>query len=210
MKKLVGRFILKLLGWNINNNIPKELFGKCVMIAAPHTSNWDYPLSISSMAALGVNIRYTIKEQWMKPPYGWFFRLMGGIGVDRSPKKTGDNRIKLVDAIADLYNHHDKLAVMVPAEGTRSLQTNWKTGFYYIALKANVPIVLGYLDFKEKIGGIGKVIYPTGDINKDMMEIMDFYKDINPKFPHKFSLDVRFLPNTKKTVTAENPHLTED
>ena len=192
MKKEFGRFIIKLLGWRINKNIPDELFNKCVIIAAPHTSNWDYPLAIYSLTALGVNLRYTIKKQWMRPPFGWFFRMMGGLGVDRSPKKIGEKPAKLVDAIADQFEIHDKLAVMVPAEGTRSLQPRWKTGFYYIALKAKVPIALGYLDYKEKIGGIGKVIYPTGDINKDMIEIMEFYKDISPKFPQKFSLDKRF------------------
>lgn len=194
MKKLIGRIIVKILGWNIDKDIPKELFNKCVIIAAPHTSNWDYPIAIYSLAALGVNLRYTIKKQWMRPPYGWFFRIMGGIGVDRSPKNKEENPINLVDAIASLFDHHDKLAIMVQAEGTRSLQSKWKTGFYYIALKAKVPIALGYLDYKEKIGGIGKVIYPTGDLNTDMMEIMDFYKDIYPKFPQKFSLDDRFFP----------------
>jgi 1-acyl-sn-glycerol-3-phosphate acyltransferase len=195
MKKFTGRFIVKILGWTINKDIPKEVFDKCVIIAAPHTSNWDFPLAIYSLAALGVNLRYTIKKQWMKPPYGWFFRIMGGLEVDRSPKNKGEKPISLVDAIASLFDNHDKLAVMVQAEGTRSLQSKWKTGFYYIALQAKVPIALGYLDYKKKIGGIGKMIYPTGDIHKDMMEIMEFYKDIHPKFPEKFSLDERFSTN---------------
>ncbi|MBI9053054.1 MAG: 1-acyl-sn-glycerol-3-phosphate acyltransferase [Bacteroidales bacterium] len=204
MKKIIGRIIIKILGWKIDKEVPKELFDKCVVIAAPHTSNWDYPLAIYSFAALGVNLRYTIKKQWMQPPYGWFFRIMGGLEVDRSPKNKDKNPVSLVDAIAYQFDNHDKLAVMVQAEGTRSLQSNWKTGFYYIALKAKVPIILGYLDYKKKISGIGKVIYPTGDINKDMLEIMEFYKDINPKFPQKFSLDERFYLKTKKSTTSDN------
>ncbi len=140
MKKFTGRIIVKFLGWKINKDIPKEVFDKCVVIAAPHTSNWDFPIAIYSMAALGVNLRYTIKKQWMKPPYGWFFRIMGGLGVDRSPKNEEKNQVNLVDAIASLFDNHDKLAIMVQAEGTRSLQSKWKTGFYYIALKAKVPI----------------------------------------------------------------------
>lgn len=192
MKKLLGIVIIKLLGWKINKNVPPELFEKCVVIAAPHTSNWDYPLTIYSMAALGVNLKYTIKNQWMKMPYGWFFRLMGGIGVDRISK---DNKaISLVDAISKLINDAEKLTVIIQAEGTRSLQKHWKTGFYYTALKAEVPIALGYLDYKEKTSGIGKLIFPTGDINKDMREIMEFYKNITPKFRSKFALDERFYP----------------
>jgi 1-acyl-sn-glycerol-3-phosphate acyltransferase len=195
LKKIIGKIVIKILGWQINEDIPKELFDKCVVIAAPHTSNWDYPLAISSMAALGVNLRYTIKKSWMRFPYKFFFKLMGGIGVDRSPK-DGDNKpISLVDAIANLFKAHDKLAVIVQAEGTRSLQKHWKTGFYYIALEAKVPIALGYLDYKHKTSGVGKVIYPTGDINKDMSEIMSFYQDISPKFPEKFALDERFYPS---------------
>ncbi len=194
MKKQFGKFIIRLLGWKINPNLPDELFKKCVVIAAPHTSNWDYPLTIYSMVALGVNLRYTIKDQWIKSPVGWFFRMMGGIGVDRSPKGKDENRLSLVDAMVNLFKEHDQLSVMVQAEGTRSLRTQWKTGFYYIALKAKVPIALGYLDFAKKESGIGKILYPSGDLEKDMLEIMEFYKDIAPKFPEKFALDERFYP----------------
>ncbi len=201
MKKVIGKIVVKILGWKINKDLPKELSEKCVVIAAPHTSNWDYPLAIYSMAALGVNLRYTIKKDWMRFPYGFFFKLMGGIAIDRSPKKDQSQPIPVVTAIANLFKKHDKLAVMVQAEGTRSLRKNWKTGFYYIALEAKVPIALGYLDYEKKISGIGKVIYPTGDIQKDMLEIMTFYKDIAPKFPEKFALDERFYVSENEDST---------
>ncbi|WP_052594476.1 1-acyl-sn-glycerol-3-phosphate acyltransferase [Aureispira sp. CCB-QB1] len=192
MKKIIGKIVIKILGWKIDPNTPKELFEKCVVIAAPHTSNWDYPIAVYSMAALGVNLRYTIKKDWMKFPYGGFFKLMGGIGVDRSIPNNRHQRMNLVSAIANLFKKHDQLAVIVQAEGTRALQKKWKTGFYYIALEANVPIALGYLDYQKKVSGIGKMIYPTGDIHRDMSEIMDFYKNITPKFSDKFALDERY------------------
>ena len=196
---MFGKFIIKILGWKINWTLPEEVYKKCVIIAAPHTSNWDYPIAIAAMSALGVKLKYTIKDQMMRPPYGWFFRMMGGIGVDRRPKKKNDSRLSLVDAIAQLFKRYEKLSVIVQAEGTRSLRAHWKTGFYYIALKAKVPIALGYLDYQEKIAGIGKLIYPTGDMEKDMLEIMEFYKDIPGKWPEKFTLDERFYPPKNPT-----------
>ncbi|PTM08793.1 MAG: acyltransferase [Bacteroidetes bacterium] len=198
MKKALCHFILRLWGWQINPNSSPELYGKCVVIAAPHTSNWDYPLALLSMGGLGVKLRYTIKKQWLRPPFGWFIRLLGGIGVERTPQEKGANATSLVDAIAGLFDEHEQLCVIVQAEGTRALRTQWKTGFYYIALKANVPIALGYLDYQAKVSGIGKIIHPTGDLAKDMREIMAFYEHIPAKFPAKFALDERFvLTNTK-------------
>ncbi|MCP4442019.1 MAG: acyltransferase [Aureispira sp.] len=194
MKKLLGKLFLKLFGWKFIGEAPPEVHKQCVLIAAPHTTNWDYPFAVATMSALGVKIRYTIKKEWMHFPLRLFFGPMGGIGINRTPKNPGDKRPSMVEAIADLFNEHEKLCIMVPAEGTRSLRKQWKTGFYYIALTANVPIVLGYLDFEKKISGIGKVIYPTGNLEKDMGEIMEFYKDIKGKHPKKFMLDERFYP----------------
>src|SRR5690606_31978000 len=130
--------------------------------------------------------RFTIKREWMRPPFGWFFRGMGGIAVDRRPKEKGDVRKSMVETIAALFDGKKGLCIILEPEGTRALTTEWKTGFYYIALQAKVPIVLGWLDFEKKTGGIGKVIHPTGDIEKDMAEIMCFYKDIRGKDPTKF------------------------
>lgn len=194
MKKILGLLVTKVFGWRIDRNLPRELFEQCVVIAAPHTSNWDYLLAISALAALGVNLRYTIKKQWIASPLGWVFKMLGGIGVDRTPRISGEPSQGLVDAIANLFQEHRKLSIIVPAEGTRSLRTQWKTGFYYIALRAKVPIALGYLDYESKIAGIGKVVVPSGNLEDDMLEIMEFYKDIPPKIPDYFALDERFYP----------------
>jgi 1-acyl-sn-glycerol-3-phosphate acyltransferase len=145
------------------------------------------------MSVLKVRFRFTIKNEWMKSLGGSFFRWMGGIGIDRKPKKEGEERTSMTDAMAELFKENSKLCLMVTAEGSRSLCRQWKTGFYYVALTASVPIVLAYLDYEKKEAGIGKVIYPSGDIAADMKEIMLFYKDIKAKFPEKFSLDERYV-----------------
>ena len=193
VKRAISRLFLKMKGWKVDPNVPEEAKGNCVLIAAPHTSNWDFPLAVSAMELLGINIRFTIKREWMRPPAGWFFKSMGGIGVDRRPKIKGETRKSMVDTIAGLFEGQKGLCIILEPEGTRSLVKDWKTGFYYIALKANVPIVLGWLDYEKKIAGIGNVvIHPSGDIDKDMAKIMCFYKDIKGKFPENFALDTKY------------------
>ncbi|BDS13765.1 1-acyl-sn-glycerol-3-phosphate acyltransferase [Aureispira anguillae] len=191
--KLISKIYLKLTGWKVESNPPKEIHEKCVMICAPHTSNWDFPTTLAIMSILNVKARYAIKKELMGLPFGPLLRAVGGIAINRKPKKEGEKRQSTVQAIADLFSKEDKLCLMIAAEGTRSLQKEWKTGFYYIALQAKVPICLGYLDYKTKIGGFGKVVHPTGDIHADMAEIMDFFKDKTAKKPANFSLDYRFI-----------------
>ena len=193
--KFLSKVLIKTSGWKINDQVPPEVFEKCVLIAAPHTSNWDYPYALATMRLLGVKIRYTIKKEWMRFPLSLIFGPLGGIGIDRRPKKQGEERKSMVEAIAELFSQHDKLCVIIPAEGTRSLRKEWRTGFYYTALTAKVPIVLGYLDYEKKEAGIGKAIYPTGDLAADMREIMAYYRDIKGCHPELFSLDQRFLPS---------------
>lgn len=191
--KILSKAYLKLTGWKVEANPPKEIHQKCVMICAPHTSNWDFPTTLAIMTVLNVKARYAMKKELMGFPFGPIFKALGAIAINRKPKKEGEKRQSTVQAIADLFSKEDKLCLMIAAEGTRSLQKEWKTGFYYIALQAKVPICLGYLDYKTKIGGFGKVVHPTGDIHADMAEIMDFFKDKEGKKPENFSLDQRFV-----------------
>ena len=116
---------------------------------------------------------------------------LGGIAIDRSPRKDG-NRPSLVDAMVQLFNDHSELIIVITPEGTRSKQASWKTGFFHVAQNANVPILLGYVDYKKKTAGIGKKVIPTTYADT-MKEIMDFYRDIHPRFPEKFALDQSFL-----------------
>ncbi len=202
--KLFSKAFLKMNGWKLAAEPPKEIFDKCVMICAPHTSNWDYPIALSIMSQLGIKARYAIKKELMGFPLGALFRSLGGISIDRSKRKEGEERPSTVKVIANLFKEHDSLCMMIAAEGSRSLRTEWKTGFYYIALEAKVPICLGYLNYETKEGGFGMVIYPSGDIEKDMDLIMKFYEDKVPKKKEKFSLDQRFTSVANAKNIEEN------
>ncbi len=182
---------LNLMGWQIDNHWDLNI-DQCVMIAAPHTSNWDALYARLALKALGVNVRITIKDSYMKFPFGPFVRAMGGIGINRRPKQDGEARQSMVELMADLFKHHPKLVMLVTPEGTRAKQEKWKTGFYHVAMQAGVPIALAYMDYAQKKTGVGKIVYPTGDYEKDMAEIMGFYAQIHAKFPEKFSVDTRY------------------
>ncbi|WP_180003952.1 MULTISPECIES: 1-acyl-sn-glycerol-3-phosphate acyltransferase [unclassified Acinetobacter] len=182
---------LNLMGWQIDNHWDLNI-DQCVMIAAPHTSNWDALYARLALKALGVNVRITIKDSYMKFPFGPFVRAMGGIGINRRPKQDGEARQSMVELMADLFKQHPKLVMLVTPEGTRAKQEKWKTGFYHVAMQAGVPIALAYMDYAQKKTGVGKIVYPTGDYEKDMAEIMDFYAQIHAKFPEKFSVDTRY------------------
>ncbi len=190
----LSKIYLKVTGWKIDPNPPKELQGQCVIICAPHTSNWDFPITLAVMSVLKVKARYAIKKEIMGFPFGPILRALGGLSIDRRPKKEGEKKQSTVQAIASLFENDQPLCLMIAAEGARSLRNEWKTGFYYIALQANVPICLGYLDYEQKVGGFGKVVYPSGDLEKDMAEIMAFFIDKKGKHPQKFSIDQRFYP----------------
>lgn len=185
---------LGLMGWEIDNHWDLDI-DQCVMIAAPHTSNWDALYARLALKALGVNVRLTIKDSYMKFPFGPFVRAMGGIGIDRSAKQEGQERPSMVQLMSDLFKTHPKLVMLVTPEGTRAKQEQWKTGFYHVAVNAGVPIALAYMDYAKKKTGIGKIVYPSGNYQKDMTEIMAFYAEINAKFPQKFSIDQRYSPD---------------
>jgi 1-acyl-sn-glycerol-3-phosphate acyltransferase len=183
--------MFSLFGWTMDTSIPNEV-KRCVIIAAPHTSNWDLFYARLAFYLMDIPLRFTIKREWLRFPFGPLTRALGGIGIDRRPKVEGDPRKSMTEAMADLFTTHPRLAVMVTPEGTRSLRTEWKTGFYYVAQNAGVPIALGYLDYAKKHAGVGPIIHPTGDIESDMRKIMDFYRTITPKHREKFSLDERY------------------
>ena len=175
MKKFISRFILWILGWKIVGNTPK--ISKYVIIAAPHTSNWDFVIGRSFGYILGFKAKYLAKEELFKWPFKWFFLLTGGIPVKRDKKNN------LVDFTCKLFLENSELVLAIAPEGSRKKVDKWKTGFYFIALKSKVPIVLSFMDYSKKEAGIGEIIYPSGDFNKDMLKIQEFYEDISPKIP---------------------------
>jgi 1-acyl-sn-glycerol-3-phosphate acyltransferase len=181
MLKAFSKFILRLFGWRVKGGLPAGI-KKCVVIEAPHTSNWDFVIGRMAFWYFGIKVRFLIKKEMFKPLLGPFLKSMGGIPVDRS-RNSG-----MVGQVAALFEKYDTLFVVITPEGTRKLVPKWKKGFYFIASKAKVPIALGYLDYKLKEGGIGRVIYPTGNFEKDFPEIEDFYREKHPKYPEKFNL----------------------
>lgn len=191
--RFLGRSIIKFSGWKVDQHL-KEDFKRCVMIGAPHTSNWDFPITMAAFEVMEIPLRFTIKKEWMRPPLGWIMKGLGAIPIDRSPKDARSQPLSTVDAMVRLFENQKELAVLVTPEGSRSLKENWRTGFYHVAKQAGVPIALGYLDWGKKTAGIGKVIWPSDDMEKDMQTIMRFYQGIQPRFPEKFSVDVRYLP----------------
>jgi 1-acyl-sn-glycerol-3-phosphate acyltransferase len=161
--------ILKLLGWRLDQRLPDTR--KYVVIGAFHTSNWDMPLGLLGLWALGLKPRWVAKHTLFRWPLGPVLKAIGGIPVDRRAH-TG-----FIEHIASAYNASDELVVTIAPEGTRSKTRYWKTGFYYIALAAKVPIALGYIDYPNKRLGIGGALNPCGDIEADMAIIRDFYRD---------------------------------
>ena len=143
----------------------------CVLVAAPHTSNFDFPLMLAMAWMSGLHVRWLGKKEMFVGPLGPVFRALGGVAVDRANPGT---------LVADLAAHagaSEHLAIVVPAEGTRSKGEYWKSGFYRIAQEARVPIVLSYLDGPSRTGGFGPVIHPTGDVAADMALVRAFYAD---------------------------------
>lgn len=173
-------------GWRTAETIPNTV-KKCVVIAAPHTSNWDFVYSLGAAHLMGVRLRYLAKKELFRFPLGAVMRATGGISVERS------RNTKLVDAIIRLFQESDELKLMIPAEGTRKRVERWKSGFYHVALGAGVPVYLAYLDYKNKVAGFGKEVIMTGDREKDAAVIREFYRDKTGRFPELFNLNaIRF------------------
>jgi 1-acyl-sn-glycerol-3-phosphate acyltransferase len=186
------RFLFKIKGWKLKTEAIKGI-KQSVVIAAPHTSNWDAVLSVAAFDLMELPVKFTLKKEWFKFPFKRIMYSLGGIPIDRTAKKEGEKRPSMVEAMTDLFKKYETLHVMVTPEGTRALRTEWKTGFWHTAKMANVPILCGYLDYKNKIAGIGKIIYPSDSLENDMRQIMLFYKDIQGKNPQWFSLDQRYI-----------------
>ncbi len=177
MKAIFGKFWLRVMGWKIHPELPPEI-RKCVLVMAPHTSNWDF--FIGNMGFWGVykiRVKFLIKKNLFFPPLGWILKWMGGIPVDRKRKTN------LTQQLKELYLKSDELTLVVTPEGTRSYNPNWKKGFYYIAKEANVPIILGYMDYPSKTAKIFHVFERTNDVESDIKSIQALFKPYKGKHP---------------------------
>ena len=176
----LSRFILRLFGWRTSAVLPENIV-KVVLIVAPHTSYWDFVIGRMTFWSSKLKIRVLIKKEVFVFPLGWFLRKLGGVPVARGQRNN------LVEQAAELFQKNTTMAIVITPEGTRRKVRHWKKGFYYIAMEARVPIALGFIDYSTKTGGIGPLIYPTGDYEKDLSSIMEFYQDKIGRYPERFN-----------------------
>jgi 1-acyl-sn-glycerol-3-phosphate acyltransferase len=176
--KSISKWLLRIAGWKLGplgDNVPK-----CVICVAPHTSNWDFVIGKLFYASIGRIACFLIKKEWFVFPFNLIFGSMGGIPVDRN-KKTS-----VTDQMAEEFARRETFHLAITPEGTRKKTPEWKRGFYFIAQKANVPIMLAYIDYQKKEVGIKKLFYPTGDVDADIDAIRSCYNGITACHPANF------------------------
>ncbi|HNP84547.1 MAG TPA: lysophospholipid acyltransferase family protein [Kouleothrix sp.] len=191
MKRGLARLLLRLMGWRVVGAMPPA--PKVVLVVAPHTSNWDFPIMLLLALALGIKAKWMGKHTLFRPPVGWFLRRLGGVPIDRTARHN------VVGQAVAAFDAADRMVLAVLPEGTRKRTAYWKSGFYYIAQGAQVPIVLGFADYQRKEGGIGSMIIPSGDMDADMAKLRAFYTGITGRHPEQFG-EVRLKP------PLEGPH----
>ncbi|MBA4354077.1 MAG: acyltransferase [Novosphingobium sp.] len=179
---LLSRIVRKALvtlyrrrGWKAQGAPPPD--GRCVIIAAPHTSNWDFLYFIGLTEDLGLRPHFMAKDSLFRWPLGRFMRDMGGVPVIRSSRQN------VVDAMVAEFARRDRFMLTIAPEGTRGKVGQWRTGFYHIAMKAGVPLVVGMMDYSTRTGGLGPAIWPSGDYEADMARIFEVYRTVTPRHP---------------------------
>lgn len=175
-----AELIYKRLGWSLEISIPD--YPKCIICIAPHTSNWDFFYAQLVCKMLKWKARFLMKSTWFFFPLNYIFKAMGGIPVSR--KSSND----LTETIVNMYRNSDSLILALTPEGTRKRVEKWRSGIIYIAKGANVPIVLAAIDYKKKHISLTDIYIPTGDVEKDMLFIKNYYKGVNAKYPEKFCI----------------------
>lgn len=171
-----SRWILKRFGWEIDPESPKGV-KKAIVAMGPHTSNWDFVIGLLAFKHFGVKAKFLIKKDLFFWPMGWILKSLGGIPVDR---KKNNN---FTDQAFEYFENNETMFMVFTPEGTRKYNPNWKKGFYYIAIKAKVPIYLGYIDYEQKTGGFLELFEPTGDIEKDLHYIKKRLSQFKGRFP---------------------------
>jgi 1-acyl-sn-glycerol-3-phosphate acyltransferase len=185
-----AQIVLKIIGWKVDPVIPD--CKKYILIAVPHTSNWDLPLMLIISMVIGVKLHWVSKDTLFKGVFGSYLRWLGGIPVNRRL------RTNFSEQVIEVFNKAKELIIVIAPEGTRSRAEHWKTGFYHIACGAKIPISFGFLDYGKKIGGIGPLFYPNGNIEQDFEVIRKFYKNMIGKIPENsgpIKIKDKKLPN---------------
>ena len=176
-------FLLKLFGWSVDISVPD--YPKCIICVAPHTSNWDFIVGKLAYASVGRKAGFLMKDTWFFWPLGVFFRSIGGIAVPR--RKLLER--PLTEIVTEKFRNADCLALAITPEGTRSRNAVWHTGFLHIAYESNIPVVLAIIDYKLKIADVTDVFLPTGNIEADMKQIKEYYRNASGKYPQNFTID---------------------
>jgi len=173
--RIISLILLKTLRWKAVGTLPKQ--NKYIIIVAPHTSNWDVFYGFILAFNLKIDARFLAKKELFRWPFAPIIKWLGGIAIDRSSHSN------IVDKIVKIFNENEKFVLAIAPEGTRHKVDYWKSGFYHIAKEANIPIVLAFIDYGTKTGGAGPLLYPSADINKDIITIRNFY--LNKKGKNK-------------------------
>lgn len=167
----------KIFGWKLNGSMPADL-KKFVIAVAPHTSNWDFVVGVAARSILRIQkAQFLGKSQLFKPPFGWFFRMLGGHPVERTTSQD------MVDQVVKIFDRHDEFILAMAPEGTRKKVEKLRTGFYYIAKGAHVPIVPVGFDYKKKEVVVGQPLYPSDSFDGDTEKILSFYRKIRGRNP---------------------------
>ncbi len=180
MSRILKRAIVgfyRRQGWKAVGTPPPG--GRYVLVAAPHTSNWDFVYFLGLVNELRIDAQFMAKDSLFRWPMGGFMRDMGGISIDRSARRN------VVDAMIAEFAKRDRFILTIAPEGTRSKVSQWRTGFYNIAVGAGVPIVVGMMDYGTRTGGLGPTIMPTGDYKADMLKIAEVYRSVTPRHPDR-------------------------
>jgi 1-acyl-sn-glycerol-3-phosphate acyltransferase len=196
MRQWLAKMLLKLFGWRAEGSLADT--PKCVIVVAPHTSNWDFPTLYLVKMALRLNVTWMGKHTLFRPPFGWVLRRLGGLPIDRRARNN------VVEQAIDSFRMNDRMLLAIPPEGTRKRAPYWRSGFYHIALGAQVPIALAFADYRRKVGGIGRVFMPTGDVAADMAVIRDFYRGMTGKRPEQFG-EIRLKSEIEDVPTPVVP-----
>ena len=183
MLKILARIIFFVSGWKIASRSTVTT-RRAVMTAAPHTSNWDIVYARAAFFLLGLPVRFTIKREWMRFPFGLILRPLGAIPIDREYRRG--KKVSMVQTMIELFDQYEELIILITPEGTRQYAPEWRSGFYRVAEGANVPIMMGYLNYQSKTAGVSTiVIQPSGDIDADTATMKDFYRTIPGRHPER-------------------------
>lgn len=180
IRRFCNWLLFKQMGWTKNVTVAHP--DKFILCLAPHTSNWDFLIGQLYMLSQGMKINFLMKKEWFFWPLGPIFRRMGGIPVYRA-KHTS-----MTDALAETAMKHPDFKLCITPEGTRSLNPEWKRGFYFIALKAQIPVLLYGVDYEKKLIECTRSYVPTGDVDREMLETKLYFKDFKGKHPEKFTI----------------------